>query len=462
MNLSTKLLIALLVVLCLVVYFLLPSEKEREASYKTPAILLKIDSAAVVKIEIKQSSRSVVIENIGGTWMLTSPLRASADPVAVAQLLNGLSKFKMGSLISSNPEKQHLFQVDTAGTRLILAERSGKIFNIIVGKMGPSFSEIYFRLPDSKDVYLGDGIDSWAINKNVKDWRDKSIVHTPADEMNEISISTGSKIFIFHHENGAWKLGDKTVETNEMNPLLNTLSNLRADDFVDSATEIKSKPIVLNIKGGANTTLSLYPATSDSARYIVQSSNSKQLYLIGKWTVQQLFKPTGKSTPQAAPIQQVAETRKPVHAIPEKKHVPEPSLTKVTSKSEGGVKSASALHTPATKEVIKPAPAIVTEKKAMVKTPPSNKKPPVENPLSSKQSSESSVPPKEKDKKNVVETPQAGDDEGTLVVYTVQKGETMTTIAKKYNVRTEQILKWNLLKSIAVKPGQELYIYTRK
>jgi len=38
----------------------------------------------------------------------------------------------------------------------------------------------------------------------------------------------------------------------------------------------------------------------------------------------------------------------------------------------------------------------------------------------------------------------------------------MQLIAKKYSVTVEQILKWNILKSITVKPGQELYIYVKK
>ena len=54
------------------------------------------------------------------------------------------------------------------------------------------------------------------------------------------------------------------------------------------------------------------------------------------------------------------------------------------------------------------------------------------------------------------------DDDGDLTVHTVVKGETMPIIAKKYNVTVEQILKWNLLKSIAVRPGPELYIYVKK
>ncbi len=54
------------------------------------------------------------------------------------------------------------------------------------------------------------------------------------------------------------------------------------------------------------------------------------------------------------------------------------------------------------------------------------------------------------------------DDEGELKVHVVKKGETMTSIATSYGVTVEQILKWNLLKSISIKPGQELYIFVRK
>jgi LysM repeat protein len=459
MNKSTKLLIATLLVLVAVVYFFLPSEKEQEVSYKIPVVSVAIDSASIVKIEVKQTARSVVIENIGGVWTVTTPLRAAADPIAVAQLLNGLSKFKVGSHISSNPDRQRLFQVDSAGTFLSLTDRSGKVVSMIVGKMGPSFSEIYFRLPDSKDVYLGNGIDSWAINKNLKDWRNRYIIRTPSEEMNEISIATGSRTFIFRHEGGAWKLGDKIVETTEMNPLLNALSDMRADDFIDSTADLKFKPIAINIKAGNHISLNLYPTSADSAHYIVQSSTSKQLYLINKWTVQQILKPTGKPTPVAPQVKQIAETPKPAHIITTKKEsVAKQDIPIVTPKKEIGKRPTSEVISSTKEGEQKPASEIISPKTDVI-----NKQPAKKNPLIDKsQSLEPPAPPADETPKSLEHSEQTGDDEGTLIVHTVKKGETMTTIAKKYNVRAEQILKWNLLKSIAVKPGQELYIYTKK
>jgi len=457
MNRSTILLIALLIILAVITYFLLPSEKEREASYKLPTISLKVDSASVIKIEIKQPSSSIVMENVGGTWMITSPHPSSADPAAVANFLNSLSKFKVGSLISSNPDKQRLFQVDSAGTLLHITDRSGKIVSMIVGKMGPSFSEIYFRLPDSKDVYLGEGIDSWTINKNVKDWRDKSIVHIPAESMKEITITAGSKMYRFNNDSSGWRLGDKSVETSEMNPLLNTLSNLRADDFVDTVAEIKSKPITIDLKSMENISLSLYPTLPDSTHYFVKSSRSQQTYVVNKWTVQQLFKPIGKPLPVSAPVQQVAETPKKEPVISPKKE-PEVQPITVTTPTKK----------PITKEPVSETKKLEEGKKQIptssqpAKPSQAETKKPVAKPKQTTPAIKTTPPSAEPTKTKAEPTKQAIEDEGELTVHTVAKGETMTTIAKKYNVTTEQILKWNLLKTIAVKPGQELYIYVRK
>ncbi|MBI4811753.1 MAG: DUF4340 domain-containing protein, partial [Ignavibacteriales bacterium] len=355
MNKSTTLLIALLIVLGIVVYFLLPSSSEREASYKPALASIKIDSAAVVKIEIKQPSAVVVLENIGGNWEVTSPLHASADPIAIAQLLNGFSKFTVGSLISSNPEKQHLFHVDTSGTRITIADRTGKTTSMIIGKMGPSFSEVYFRLPDSKDVYLGEGIDTWSVNKNVKDWRDRSIVRTTSESIKELNITVGSKVYSFNHEGSIWKAGDKTLETSEMNPILNTLSNLRADDFVDTVTEIKSKPIYIAIKGFENVSLSLYPILPDTAKYFVRASKSSQLYVISKWTAQQLFKPIEKSPTAPRTVQPVVET--PVTEI-----TPEPREEKPTKEALAPIMKEEMPPPPPDtkpeKEIIKPKPEV--------------------------------------------------------------------------------------------------------
>jgi len=457
MNRSTKLLIALLLVLAAIAYFLLPSEKERETSYTAAQLSLKVDSASIVKIEILRPSKPVVIENVGGKWTITAPGRYPADSKSIFQLLNGFNKFNVGSLVSSNPEKQSLFQVDSSGTRLTFTERSGKSVSLIVGKMGPSFSEIYFRLPGSKDVYLGDGIETWTVNKDMKDWRDKTIYAAQSEMIKEITYSLGGKGYTFSRDTSGWKLADKSVEAGTMNPLLTTLSSLHADDFADTISRIDLNPVTIGIKGPEDITLNLYPSLPDSSKYFVQSSASQQMFIISKWTAQQLLKPVEKpGVPPAQAVREVAASPKvkteehpPAPVVTEQKEakpsVPKHSTPKTAAKQEGEKKP----------PVSQPLTPKVEPKREAEKTnPPSRTK--------EKEPAAQTQNPLSKKDQGVQKSQSGSEEEGELTVHTVQKGETMTAIAKKYNVTPEQIIKWNLLKTIAVKPGQELYIYVRK
>jgi LysM repeat protein len=361
-------------------------------------------------------------------------------------------KFRVGSLISSNPEKQTVFQVDTSGTKLTVTERGGKSTSVIVGKMGPSFSEVYFRLPASKDVYLGEGLDTWMINKEARDWRDKTILIAPSETIRDLTYSVGNKLYEFHRDSTVWKAGGKAVDVSVINPALTSLSNLHADDFVDAPASIQSHPATVKVHASDDVTLTFIPVLPDSSKYYVQKSSSNQTFLVSKWTAQQILKPVEQHAVSSKPVEAVAE-------IP-KEEPPSTSIApQVTPKKEVAKKIESPVASPKKEPKTKPVERAALQKKEPVgkaneetltgnQDKPAAVKEPVKNPKVTKPTTTQSA--------------SSADDEGDLTVHTVVRGETMRTIAQKYNVSVEQILKWNLLKTIAVRPGQELYIYVRK
>ena len=457
MNRSTIILITVLLVLGGITYFLIPSDKEREASYKPGQISFSIDSASVVKIELHRPSKSITIENVGGKWTITSPLRYPADPAFVLQLIGGVAHFKQGSLISSNPEKQSIFQVDSSGTRLTLTERSGKSVTMIVGKMGPSYSEVYFRLPDSKDVYLGEGIEDWAITRDVKDWRDKTILTIPSESIKGLTYGAGSKEYSLQRDTSGWKMNGETVELNGVTPAINSIANLRADDFADTLSAFPPHPVTIAVKGSETVTLNVAPVLPDSANYYVQSSTSHQTFLVSKWTARQIMKPVEK---QVMPVKNVPP------AVTAKRNEKKPAMTSQEKEKPSVPPRVSAQK----KASVPPVSAVKGTKKIPKqkgKTPPAEQPPVTSNeqkeapPVTTGQEKPAENPPPATTASPSAST-SASDDDGDLTVHTVKKGETMQTVAKKYNVTVEQILKWNLLKSINVKPGQELYVYIKK
>ena len=449
MNRSTIILIVILVVLGAIVFFLIPGEKEHETSYTPGEVHFSIDSANAVKIDIQRVGKTTTIENIGGKWTITSPIMYLADPSAVNQLLSGCTKFKAGSLISSNPEKQYLFQVDTAGTKLTITNRAGKSASIILGKMGPSFSDIYFRLPGTNDVYLGQGIDSWLISKEVKDWRDKTIFSQPSETIKDLAYQVGNKHYDFHRDTSGWKSETKSFDPGSMNTALNALASLRAEDFIDTVIKVQAQPITIQVRGIETSTLQLTPSLPDSSKYFVKTQNSQSTFVISKWTAQQLMKPLEQYGP--APVHPAVAAAKPRAKTP--LAVTKPG--KATQTAQGAQKPAHPFRPDTKKE----PPA--GEKTTTAETKKSVTPPQVKPPVTTTTPKTGTTAQPEKQKVKPAAQP-AEEDEGDLQVYTVGKGETMTTIAKKFNVSVEQILKWNLLKSISVTPGQELYIYQHK
>jgi hypothetical protein len=480
MKRSPIILIGLVVVVAAIVLLLLPSG-EREASEKPSAVGLKIDSASINRIELRRPSQSVVLDNVGGRWMVSAGGRYTADPTVISRFISDLSRMKVGSQISTNPEKQHLFQVDSTGTFVTVTDRSGKMTQFILGKMGPSFTEVYFRMPDSKDVYLAEGMDSWSVNRDVREWRDKTILLVPAESVKELTYTIGGKQYAFQRDSSGWKSGDRTVESSVISPPLSTLSMLRADDFLDDGVTEKTAPITIAVHWIETTTLMLYPRLPDSSKYVVQSSTSSQLFVISKWTAQNLLKPVQQGVSAPAPVIAAAAPPKaktqvktaPVKSPPTVHAQP---VTKTQPVQQPVVQHQVPVKKQGRETVTKPAPDQGNSAPKPVEQKPVEKQPLEQKPVEKQPAEQKPVqtpskpvqaPVKQSDTPaskpaTVKPTPAVSADEGDLQVHTVAKGETMQTIAKKYNVNVEQILKWNLLKSIVVKPGQELYIYVKK
>ncbi len=466
MNRSTLILISILVALGAIVIFLLPGETEHETSYTQGLGKITVDSASIVKIDMRKGGKSITLENVGGRWTLTSPLRFPADITPINQLLSALARFSVGSLISTNPEKQSLFQVDSSGTLLTVTGRSGASTALIIGKMGPSFSEVYFRLPSSKEVYLAEGFDGWLVSKEVKEWRDKTILGVSSEGVANLTYQVGGKRYEYLKDSSGWKLDAKQFDKSYMNATLSSLAHFKADDFADSGVTPTSKPITLEIHGAQNLALQFYPVLPDTSKYYVQLQGNPTTYVLQKWTAQQVLQPVLGEPARPAPA--VAAAPKP-KIQPEVKAKPPAAAPPVASKEQP-----KKIAPPVAKEETKPAPAPThTPAKSEPKpAPPVTQKSqppakPAEKPVTAPETQkEKTTKPAEtpKTQERAAATPTAGsiEDEGELTVYTVQRGETMTSIAKKYSVSVEQILKWNLLKSISVKPGQELYIYVRK
>jgi hypothetical protein len=285
MKKNTYILIGLFGCLLIIAYLVLQKPGERSANSASTGFLFTIDSLLVDKVEIKAPTSSLVMEKRGAEWFVAQPINYKADQANVGQIIHQIKNLEIKNIVSSKPEKHSVFQVDQTGTQVILYEKGVEKAAFILGKMAASYSESYARRVSSNDVLLVEGASGYMFNRPIKDWRDKTILATPKESMKEMRYQYGDTTFNITLSDSAWFVGKDKAQQSVVEGILSSLSNLQADDFIDST--ISPKVTAMIAYAGAQLRFSFDKTIN---KYSVQSSNSPQWFVLEQWKANQILK----------------------------------------------------------------------------------------------------------------------------------------------------------------------------
>jgi hypothetical protein len=286
MKRNTLILTALVVLLGAAAWLVTMKPGEQSASAEEGQPLVQIDSLAVDKIAIKSATGSVTLEKQGVGWFITAPLKYKADQNAVGQVLHQSKHLNVKSVVSTKPEKQSVFQVDSTGTLVAISQGRAERASFIVGKNSQSYSEQYVRLANSNDVTLVDGSFGYVFNKPLKDWRDKNIVTVPREQIKEVKYQYGDTTFALSFKDSVWMLGRDSVQSGVVESLLGSLASVQCDDFIDS-TVANAKFSAQISYAGMQLRFVFNKATN---KYFVQSSAAVQWFTMEQWRANQILK----------------------------------------------------------------------------------------------------------------------------------------------------------------------------
>jgi len=286
MKRSTWTLLGILVVLGLVTFLVLQRHGEISSSGSMGQKLVTYDSSAVDRLDITTSRQTVVLAREGGKWMMKEPLSYPADEAFVNAAIGKGASLELKDLVSSNPQKQNLFQVDSTGTFIRVYERGTEKTAFWIGKTGPSYTETYVRRNGLNDVYLADGMFGYMFTKQPKDWRDKTIFKADPSTVSSVRFRYGDTTFALTRPDSIWLADqDSTVES-AVKGFLGTLANLQTDNFIDSAVTLSTPTAVIEV-GGVQ--IQFY-FNKDANNYAVRTSMTPQVFEILPWRAGQVLK----------------------------------------------------------------------------------------------------------------------------------------------------------------------------
>jgi hypothetical protein len=198
-----------------------------------------------------------------------------ADSGTVALLLANVVKIKKDIMISENPARQADFEVNAGrGNRIEVFDiAGGSLGAVILGKSGDAYNSAYIRPENSKAVYRVNGCDRGAFSTDHKRFTDKSIMKFDKAAVKQLSIAPkGAPVMVLEKSLDTaargWRMlkpvamGTKDIDSNKVNEILNSLSNLNAQQvedsaYSDSAAGLAEPSIAVTVALSSGTTRSL-------------------------------------------------------------------------------------------------------------------------------------------------------------------------------------------------------------
>jgi hypothetical protein len=286
MKKQTYYLIGSFVVLLLIAYLVMQKPGESSKELNDEELFLKIDSAAINKFVIKSQFGEIIVEKQGLDWYMTKPVRYPADTFRIKAGITRLKNMVMKSLTSTNKAKQSVYGVDdSSGTSVKIYQNGKETVHLYIGKPGTAPIQTFVRKANSNDVYSVTGSLSYMFNAPDKDWRNKQIVAINENDLKEIKFG-GNESFTLERSDTIWTINGQPANKSEVNGMMQTLSSLNTDFFLDSLVE--DMPEISTIMTLGNVQLRI--AQVDDERYYVQTSQSPQWFIVLKGKIKRILK----------------------------------------------------------------------------------------------------------------------------------------------------------------------------
>ena len=205
------------------------------------------------------------------------------------------------SIVSTDPNKYPLFELDPVNGVEVKISRSDHtpLAHFFVGKNGPDLISTYIRIGGEKDVLLLSGMIKPAFDKELKDWRDKTIFNLKVEDIVKIdTISPQKKVSLKKDDKGNWEMvvpEKAKVKKDVIEGMVNTLATLKAYDFEDGA-DLKacglinpSTKIQITMKDNSTFSLLIGKEKDSSKRYVKRDDNST-VFLVQNFDLEPIMK----------------------------------------------------------------------------------------------------------------------------------------------------------------------------
>ena len=300
--------LAVLVVIGGLVYWQFQKSKQDAAAHapaassaNLPELKLPDDDVdKVTKLVIKNKDKDeVVLEKKGDEWWVKKPVEAIASQQNVKSTLDNLKAIEVKDSINDTPQAPEMYkEYDLEGDEAVhvTAFKGGdKAFEAYFGKSGSRGQMA--RLADKPGIWIVKGYSSFQYARQLKDWREKSILKFEDKNVVSVTIENEHGTFSFSKNDDEWSatLDKKKIDKfdpDKIKDMLRAFRNLNAENFADDKkgktdeTGLGEEPVAtisIVLKDDAGTLKLVFGKTSSGSSRYAKKDGNDTLYIIGSW-----------------------------------------------------------------------------------------------------------------------------------------------------------------------------------
>ncbi len=190
-------------------------------------------------------SKTVELSKIGAKWDLIQPVAWPADSFDARSLVESFANLRTHGKVDLKAENLSATGLNKPRYLVEMTDKDGKTIKLTIGNRTELGNNLYVSTDDGKSGELvsagtlGDKLDK-GTDKLADSLRDKQIVRVTSSDVKQIKVTRpGQPPLVLNKVADDWKMVSPQVEdaeSTEVSDLLSTITNLRADQFVDQSS----------------------------------------------------------------------------------------------------------------------------------------------------------------------------------------------------------------------------------
>lgn len=296
MNKKTLIALAVFAGLLGLVLFLQSRPEKGVRQGERPRPLPSLKGQAIDKLSITSSGKTVVLKREGKEkWNLIRPVSYTADKYSADTVVEKLQELEFGDLVTEQKGRHAEYELTGDKSIHVVAEVAGKkVADLYLGKVMDDFTML--RTANKDDVWQAVGALRHAFEREVSNWRDRSVINFKQEEARQLLVTTtaGTIKLKRKDDKAKWEVDASPIKLDQLDSaaadnLLSSFYSLSAHAFADSTTAQKAgvdqprATITAVTQDGAEHTLLV--GNSEGEDHWVQRKGAAQIFVLKKHTM---------------------------------------------------------------------------------------------------------------------------------------------------------------------------------